>query len=155
MRALVLFIATAAYSGYVPTAPGTTGSVVGLVLVVLVRSIGHPFSEAVLVTVVLTAGVWAASSAERLLQRRDPGIVVIDEVVGMLIALLWVPVSWIGGLVGLIAFRGFDIAKPFPIRSVERLPHGWGVVADDVVAGIYANVCVRMLAWVVPSLLMS
>ena len=82
-------------------------------------------------------------------QRRDPGLVVIDEVAGMLLTLLAVPVGPVGIVIGFLAFRLFDIVKPFPARQAEALPRGWGVMADDIVAGIYAQVALRMVLSIV------
>jgi len=155
MHALALFIATAAYSGYVPVAPGTAGSVVGLMLFLLIHEMGGPLLEVVVVIAVITGGVWAASVGERHFGRRDPGTVVIDEVAGMMITLFWLPISWSGVLIGFLAFRGFDIVKPFPARSAEALPRGWGVMGDDLVAGLYACLTVRLLAWIAPNLMLS
>ena len=155
MHALALFIATAAYSGYVPVAPGTAGSVVGVMLFVLMRATGRPLLEVAVVIAVVAGGVWAASVGERHFGRRDPRTVVIDEVAGMLITLFWLPISWSGAVIGFVAFRGFDIVKPFPARAAEALPRGWGVMADDVVAGLYAHLTVRLLAWLAPALMLS
>ncbi|MDP7340098.1 MAG: phosphatidylglycerophosphatase A [Vicinamibacterales bacterium] len=89
----------------------------------------------------------AASAAESMYQRRDPGLVVIDEVAGMLVTLVAVPVGFSGALVGFFAFRLFDIVKPFPARQAERLPGGWGVMVDDLVAGVYAQGVLRLFLW--------
>ena len=72
----------------------------------------------------------------------------------MLLTLLWLPVSWVGVLAGFFAFRIFDIVKPFPARAAERLPGGWGIMVDDLVAGVYAHLVVRLLGWALPSLVM-
>ena len=96
---------------------------------------------------VSVAGVAAASAAEARYRRRDPGLVVIDEVAGMLVTFLVVPVEFTGAVVGFVLFRLFDIVKPFPARQAERLPGGWGVMADDLVAGVYAQVLLRLGLW--------
>ena len=150
MRRLALVVATAAYSGHVPVAPGTAGSLVGLAVFALVRALGGPAIEVVTIIALVAAGIWAASEAERHFGRSDPGAIVIDEVAGMLVTLCWLPVSWGGALIGFLAFRAFDIVKPFPSRAAERLPRGWGVMADDLVAGVYAHIVLRLLAWAVP-----
>lgn len=150
MRGLALVVATAAYSGHVPVAPGTAGSLVGLAVFALVRALGGPAIEVVTIIALVAAGIWAASEAERHFGRSDPGAIVIDEVAGMLVTLCWLPVSWGGALIGFLAFRAFDIVKPFPARAAERLPRGWGVMADDIVAGVYAHIVLRLLAWAVP-----
>jgi phosphatidylglycerophosphatase A len=102
--------------------------------------------------VLFAAGCWAGSVAERHYARTDPGFVVLDEVVGMLLTLLLVPVTWSGALIGFFLFRAFDIVKPFPARQCERLHGGLGIMADDVVAGIYGNLALRLILFVMPSL---
>jgi phosphatidylglycerophosphatase A len=155
MSRLALLIATAGYVGLAPVAPGTWGSAVGVCLLLLVRLTGWAGAEALLLGAVLVVGVWAATVVERRYGRPDPGAIVIDEIAGMLIALLWVPVAWPGLVVGFLAFRGFDIVKPFPARTAERLPAGWGVMADDVVAGLYAYLTVRLVAAVAPAVMLG
>ena len=155
MSRLALLIATVGYVGLAPVAPGTWGSAVGVCLLLLVRLTGWAGAEALLLGAVLVVGVWAATVVERRYGRPDPGAIVIDEIAGMLIALLWVPVAWPGLVVGFLAFRGFDIVKPFPARLAERLPAGWGVMADDVVAGFYAYVTVRVAAAVAPAVMLG
>jgi len=86
----------------------------------------------------IASGVPAATIAARESGRHDPGFVVIDEVAGQWITLLFSPADWRHGLIALVLFRLFDITKPFPIRRLERLPDGWGIVFDDVAAGLYA-----------------
>lgn len=147
MRNLGVLTATCGPVGYVPLAPGTAGSMAGLALYGLVRLGGDARVEFGLCAMVLAAGVWASSVAERRFRTADPGAVVIDEVAGMLITLLGLHVTWGGALAGLLAFRFFDVVKLFPARAAERLPGGWGVMADDVVAGIQAHLVVRFLSW--------
>lgn len=98
---------------------------------------------------VAAVGVAAASQAESAYGRRDPGVIVIDETAGMLLTLAAVPVGVGGALAGFFAFRLFDVVKPFPARRAERLPGGWGVMADDLVAGLYAQALLRLLLWMV------
>ena len=150
MTRLALVFASAGGVGLIPVAPGTWGSAVGVCLLIVVRQTAGPALEASLLAVVLACGVWSATAAERHYGRSDPGIIVIDEIAGMLIALFWIPVTWVGLLAGFAAFRVFDIVKPFPVGAAERLPAGWGVMADDVVAGLYAYVTVRVLVAVAP-----
>ena len=155
MRAFGVFIATGGYAGYVPVAPGTAGSLVGLGVHALVRWSGGWGLEALVVSMIVVVGIWSASVGERHFGREDPGYIVIDEVAGMLVTLLWLPVTWLGALVGFLAFRVFDIFKPFPARSAERLPRGWGVMADDLVAAVYGYLVVRLLVWVMPALMVA
>jgi phosphatidylglycerophosphatase A len=147
---LAVFLATAGYSGYVPWAPGTVGSAVGLVVYAIVASIGSPAFEVGLIVALFAVGVWAGTTAERYFGGIDPGPVVIDEVVGMLITLAFVPVGWIGAVVGFVLFRVFDVVKPFPARRFEALHGGLGVMADDAMAAIYANLLLRLLAIAFP-----
>ena len=151
MTRLAVFIATVAYCGYFPIAPGTVGSVVGLVLYALVWWSGNPIVESALIVVLFAAGVWAGTTAERYFGGIDPGPVVIDEVVGMLITLAFIPVGWSGALAGFFLFRVFDVVKPYPARALERLHGGLGVMADDAMAAVYANVSLRLVMWLVPS----
>ena len=145
-RAAVGF-ATVGPLGFAPIAPGTVGSAAGLALFWAVRSTGSTWLEVAVLLAVSVAGVAAASAAEARYRRRDPGLVVIDEVAGMLVTFLAVPVEFTGAVVGFVLFRLFDIVKPFPARQAERLPGGWGVMADDLVAGVYAQVLLRLGLW--------
>lgn len=151
MTRLALLIATAGYAGHFPMAPGTVGSAVGLVLFYLVRLAGGGWLEAVAIVGLFAAGTWAAGVAEHHYGRRDPGAVVVDEVMGMLVTLAFLPVSWVGALVGFFAFRLTDIVKPWPARSMEALPGGLGVMADDAMAAVYAHLLVRAACWALPA----
>ncbi len=150
MRRFAILLATAAYLGYSPIAPGTAGSIGGLALFVLLRYAGVPALEFGTILVLLVAGVWSARVAEQHFGLEDPGPVVIDEVVGMLISLVWLPTTWPVALAAFLAFRIFDIVKPYPAGRFERLPGGVGIMADDVMAGIYANLVVQALVWMRP-----
>lgn len=95
-------------------------------------------------------GIWSGTIAERHFQCVDPGPVVIDEVLGMLITLVFIPVGWTGALVGFLLFRFFDVVKPYPSSRVERLPGGLGVMGDDAIAAVYANLALRFVWWLAP-----
>jgi phosphatidylglycerophosphatase A len=138
-----LLVATVFGVGYVPVASGTFGSAAGLLLWALIPS----SSSVQLLTIALlfALGSWAATVAERHFGRIDPGEVVIDEVMGMAITLFMNPVGWRGAAAGFVLFRIFDVIKPFPARRLEHLPGGIGVMADDAMAAIYANVALRAL----------
>ena len=140
-----LAIATVGPCGRVPAAPGTAGSAAGLLLFWAVRASGSLAVEGAVLLAVTAIGVAAASRAESVHRRRDPGLIVIDETAGMLLTLVAVPVGLGGAVVGFLAFRLFDIVKPFPARHAERMPRGWGVMADDLVAGLYAQALLRLL----------
>jgi len=151
--------------GYLPLAPGTWGSLVGVALyfflfvfshhVLFARVEHNQFNQQLVWTLELTSvlvvifvvtmiGIWAASRAEKLLRKKDPSIVVIDEVAGQMIALIAVPLHWHYLLASFILFRGFDIVKPFPLRRLEKLPGGTGIMLDDVGAGLYALVLLQL-----------
>lgn len=146
MERAALLIATALGVGYVPFAPGTFGSAAGLVLWALLPA--SPVVHALSIVVVFVAGTWSGTIAERHFGRSDPGQVVIDEVLGMLITLFLVPVGWPGAIAGFLLFRAADIAKPYPANRLERLHGGLGVMADDAMAAVYANLALRACLWI-------
>jgi phosphatidylglycerophosphatase A len=148
---LAVFVATVGYCGYFPVAPGTVGSAAGLVVYLLVWWAHSRSIEAALMALVFAAGAWAGTHAERYFGGIDPGPVVIDEVLGMLITLAFIPVGWSGALAGFFLFRVFDVIKPYPANRLERLHGGLGVMADDAMAAIYANISLRLLIWLLPS----
>jgi phosphatidylglycerophosphatase A len=138
MIRLIMAIATGLYSGYLPKAPGTWGSVVGLILYFFLRTLSLP-AYLTTVGVLLVVGTFAAGSAEKIMDRKDPGQVVIDEIVGMLITLAAAPAQPLVWLLGFGLFRFFDIIKPFPIHWIDkRIQGGVGIMMDDVVAGLYS-----------------
>lgn len=151
MTRLAVFIATAGYSGYVPFAPGTVGSAVGLVVYLLVWWAQSPVVELALILALFGAGVWAGTTAERYFGGVDPGPIVLDEVVGMLITLAFIPVGLSGALAGFVLFRIFDVIKPFPANRLEALHGGLGVMADDAMAAVYANISLRLVMWWMPA----
>ncbi|HKS95102.1 MAG TPA: phosphatidylglycerophosphatase A [Terriglobia bacterium] len=134
--------------------PGTFGAAVGLGIVVGLARL--PVARAwlslvigVAAAVVYVVGVWAAGSTERYLGRTDPGEIVVDEVVGQMVTLLARPdAAWKWLLAGFVLFRIFDVLKPFPARRAEHLPGGWGVMTDDVFAGLYSLVALALLGLV-------
>ena len=150
MNRLALFVATCGYVGYAPVAPGTFGSAAGLVVFYAVRSTGSRSVELATIVALFAVGVWSATVAERQLADIDPAPVVVDEVVGMLITLAFLPVSVTGAIVGFLIFRVLDVIKPWPSSGFERLPGGLGVMADDGMAAVYANVAMRGLIAVTP-----
>jgi phosphatidylglycerophosphatase A len=147
---LPVLVASAGGIGFIPFAPGTFGSIPGVALALALRGAGPWWAEGLLVAVLFAAGVWAATAAETYFGRIDPGPVVIDEVVGMMITTLFLPLSWTGWLVAFLVFRACDIVKPFPAGRAERLPGGFGVMCDDVLAGLWGYLIMRGLLWAFP-----
>jgi phosphatidylglycerophosphatase A len=171
---LALAIATCGV-GYLPLAPGTWGSLVGIGVYLLVRGalmkaffsagVGRNVTllhvyygviafELAAALVIALIGIWAASRTERLSGRKDPGKVVIDEVAGQFIALIPVPFvlesAWWPAILSFVLFRFFDIVKPYPARRLESLEAGLGIMADDIVAGVYAGIVVAtavVISW--------
>lgn len=136
--------------GHFPKAPGTAGTVGAIPLYLVLRPHGLAW-VAVAAVVITVVGIWSSSSECARIGTKDPQIVCIDEVAGVLIAWLGAPVGWRGTLAGFVLFRLFDQWKPFPARLAERrLPAGWGVMLDDVVAGAWAAVLLlgaQRLGW--------
>jgi phosphatidylglycerophosphatase A len=142
--------------GFIPLAPGTWGSLVGVGIYLLIRTkalgefLGFEFTLVLILQLITLLGIWAASRTERITGRKDPGKVVVDEVAGQLVSLIptLMPILsapiWI--IVSFILFRFFDIVKPYPARDMERLPGGLGIMCDDWVAGIYAATVLTMAA---------
>jgi phosphatidylglycerophosphatase A len=150
MHRVGLFIATCGYLGYVPIAPGTFGSAAGLAAFYAVRSTGSVSVEVLAIVVLFAIGIWSGTVAEQHFSGVDPAPVVLDEVVGMLITLAFLPVSVTGAIVGFIVFRVLDVVKPWPSARFERLPGGLGVMADDGMAALYGNLAMRGLIAVTP-----
>ncbi len=148
-------VATFFGAGLGKPGPGTWGSVAAVLLWAACARFAHPalatLQIALIAGIVLSIalGVPAATIAARESGRHDPGFVVIDEVAGQWIALLGSPADWRHALIALVLFRVFDITKPFPARQLERLPEGWGIVFDDVAAGLYAwGVAAILRIWI-------
>jgi len=144
MSRLARWLATAGGAGYSPFAPGTAGSAVGVGIFLLTRH-WPLWWQAGLVALVSIVGVWASSVAAVHFQREDPGQVVIDEVAGQLVSLLATGAGVAGAIVSFFFFRVFDVIKPWPANRAERLPGGWGIMTDDLVAGVYANLVLLVL----------
>lgn len=140
---VALAIATIGGVGWAPLAPGTVASALTVVMLWLV-----PFSRLTLVVVfvaVTLIGTWAAEHAERMLGRKDPGAIVVDEVAGMILSVLALPLTLPVLALAFVLFRIFDVVKPTPARQAQALPGGLGVMVDDLVAGLYALVIVAAL----------
>ncbi len=141
-------LATGFGSGYSPFAPGTAGSAVGLLLFWTLHALPVAVQLAACV-VVLFLGVAAATHTAERVGIEDPGIVVVDEIVGMWLSLVLLPFTPFTAILGFLFFRVMDVVKPYPARQFESLPRGWGIMMDDVMAGVYANLLLRvaLLVW--------
>ncbi len=145
---LIKFIATGFYSGYSPIAPGTAGSAVGVLIYLLTFSLQlSAFSYFLLTISIVLIGIWVSGKAEYLFKRKDSQKIVIDEIAGMLISLFMLPHGFWMVISGFIIFRIIDISKPFYI--LERLPKGFGVMMDDVAAGIATNLILRTFLFLI------
>ena len=142
-RAILKNIATLGPVGYMPVAPGTWGTLVAAIAVYFIH-VTEPVFLAI--TIAITAiGIWAADSAERTIGgKKDPGCIVIDEVAGYFVSVAYLPRTWGYLVAAFFLFRIFDIVKPPPCHGLQRLRGGWGVMMDDIVAGIYANTVIRL-----------
>ncbi len=132
-------------AGLMPAAPGTFGTLTALPLVIVMNGIGG-FYEALVLMIFISVAIWSSDLTQKLLGRDDPQEVVIDEVAGFLLTLFLLPSSLLLLSLGFVLFRFFDILKPFPIGRLEKkVKGGMGIVLDDVLAGIYANLSLRLI----------
>jgi phosphatidylglycerophosphatase A len=142
---IVVFLATGCFTGFLPVMPGTWGTFAAVPLVMVVLR-GSALAQGIVAVLLTLFAIWIADSAKTLFQERDPQPIVIDEMVGFLVSLLWLPLRPLSICLGFVLFRLFDIVKPPPIGSAEkRLEGGWGIVIDDVLAGVFTNATVRLL----------
>jgi phosphatidylglycerophosphatase A len=149
MRQVIIFLATGAYTGYSPVAPGTAGSVVGIIIGYFLAPMWQqePMVFALLFVGAYVPGCLIAGRAEQIFGEHDSSKIVLDEVYGMIATMFLNPLGWAWLLGGFILFRIFDIIKPFPASLIDRkMPGGPGVMLDDLFAGIYANIVLRMVA---------
>ena len=142
---LIVFLATGCFTGFLPLMPGTWGTFAAIPLVIVVHRL-NLILQGIIVLVFVAFAAWAAGRAEILLEEEDPKPIVIDEMAGFIISLLWLPLKPLTLFLGFGLFRLIDIVKPPPISSVEkRMRGGWGVVIDDVLAGVLSNITLRLL----------
>lgn len=152
MRSIVIFFATGAYTGYAPVAPGTAGAALGMVLgwFVFAPLWRHSPAAFLMIFLVLFIGAcFVAGSAEKIFEDHDSSHIVIDEVLGMIATMFLNPTSVLWVITGFVVFRLFDIIKPFPASFFDRRVGGAGVMLDDLAAGIYANLVVRVARMIV------
>ena len=152
MKTIFTFLGSGFGAGYTPFLPGTAGTLLAVVIyLVLSRIFTHPFSYVVMLVIFSGFGVWICGKCDHHFEKKDSPVIVIDEIGGFLITMFALPVSFRFIFLGFILFRAFDILKPFKIKRLERLPGGWGIMADDIAAGILANLMLHiariMLGW--------
>jgi phosphatidylglycerophosphatase A len=143
MNTLICFIATGFGSGYLPKAPGTFGSAAGMLLLLIMPHMSAA-GMAVLVIALIGISVFVSGRAERLMSSHDDPRIVIDEIAGIAVTMLFMPLTPLTIIAGFLLFRLFDVKKPFIIRSSQKLPGGWGITVDDVLAGIASNICLQI-----------
>ncbi len=144
-RNSILFLATSGFSGYIRVAPGTFGTLTAIPLAYGISLLGLHLGL-MLLLLVLTGSILVSGEARQYFRREDPPEIVCDEVSGFCVALFGLPFDWTNLILGFILFRFFDILKPFPIGVVERrLTGGTGIVADDVIAGVYTNLLLNII----------
>lgn len=153
-RRLGVLAATFFGLGLAPFAPGTFGTAGALAVqaALLATGLAAAWTPAVVAVAAALVGVPVGSWAEGHFGKKDPGPFVLDEVAGYFVALAWLPPSYGTAIAAFVLFRIFDIAKPFPVNRAERLPGGWGIVLDDLVAGAYANLILRTLVHFFPAI---
>jgi phosphatidylglycerophosphatase A len=147
----ILILATGFGVGYSPIAPGTLGTLVAIPIYYFLSAIPSPVYEVTLIAFFFLS-VWISGNAEISFGKKDDKRIVIDEMVGFLMTMLWVSKTLWFIIIGFFLFRFFDILKPFPIRRLEKgLRRGYGVVLDDVLAGVYANIVLHLILLALPS----
>jgi phosphatidylglycerophosphatase A len=142
----ILFFATGFGVGYSPIAPGTVGTLVAIPIYFFLSFIPFPLYELTIITFFFLSS-WISEKAQRHWGRKDHPRIVIDEIMGYLITMLWLPKTTLFVILGFFVFRFFDIVKPPPIRLLERVKGGYGVVLDDVLAGIYSNIILQIISY--------
>ena len=146
MNRFFLLFAAGFGVGYSPIAPGTLGTLITIPIYYFLSAIRSPIYEVTIIAFFFLS-VWISEKAEIFFGKRDDSRIVIDEMMGFLITMLWVPKTAIFIIIGFFLFRFFDIVKPPPIRFIERARGGFGVVLDDVVAGVYSNIILQIISY--------
>lgn len=145
MRFICLLFATGLGTGFSPFASGTVGSLVGVGLFALMAPAGGAWTAYILATLVfIWLAIHVSTAAEGIYGKKDDGRVVIDEIVGYLVTMFAAPLSWPAVIAGFVLFRFFDVVKPWPARQIQNLPGGFGIVLDDLVAGVYACIALHV-----------
>ena len=146
MKKTVIFIATGAYSGYSPFAPGTVGTLAAIPLYLLIAPL-EPWLYGAIVLALLPISFWSAGEAEKFFGTKDSKQIVIDEILGYFVTMFMAPAGWVYVIAGFFLFRIFDIFKPYPVNRFEKLGGGIGVVMDDIMAGVYAALLLQVLVY--------
>ncbi len=142
------FFLTGLYSGYFPVAPGTVGSLLAALIFTLEYIFFNyycPVTNFIVVLILIYPSIRLGDESEKLFNRKDPSIVVLDEMLGFWVSVLFIPYSWQIVLLAFFIFRIFDIFKPYPIKKAEKLKGGSGIMLDDIIAGIYTNILIRLI----------
>ncbi len=143
-----MFVASGCCAGYIPFAPGTMGSIAALPLPFFLSGMKLYYTVPVILIFIIFS-VAIADHAEKILKKKDPGVIVIDEIAGIIITFVGIPLNILTIIAGFLIFRLFDILKPFPIRWIEKkIPGGAGIVLDDIAAGILSNIVLRITIFV-------
>jgi len=147
VKKLVIFLSSGAYTGFIPVASGTWGTAVGVLLYLILP---HQSVMLYLALVLLLSfgGAWVSDKAEAIWGVPDSSKIVIDEIVGYLWGMILIPATWKFVLLGFVIFRVMDILKPPPLERFEKFPKGWGVMLDDIGAGVYTCLCLHILRMV-------
>jgi phosphatidylglycerophosphatase A len=144
IKGLILFLSSGTYLGYFPFASGTFGTLWGIPLAYWLSGEAL-WIQGIIILGAVGLAIYVAGEAEKIWLRKDPSRVVIDEIVGYLVAMIGLPFSWATALLGFLIFRVMDILKPYPIRKIDQsMPGGWGIVLDDVLAGVYTHFLLRL-----------
>jgi len=152
MKKFFIFLGTVAGVGYIPLCPGTLGTLVGVTIYsIFMKFFPQPLSYTIMLVIFIGGGIWISGRCNEYFEGKDNSSIVIDELAGFLVAMFLLPFSLRFLLLGFFLFRLFDITKPFKIGKLERIPGGWGIMADDIAAGILANLVMQalrsMLGW--------
>lgn len=141
---IIMFFATGAYSGYSPFAPGTAGTIVAIPVAYMIHRVG-PILGIQALLLLIAVSIYFSDEAARILGKKDPGMIVIDEIAGFCVAAFALPFTFVNIIIAFILFRIFDILKPPPVHLAEAFPGGTGIVMDDLVAGLYALIIAQLI----------
>ena len=147
MKKLIKLLATCFGLGYAPVAQGTIASMAGLIIYLLIHT--HTTLYLPITIICLIVGFLVSHRAERLFGGKDPKEIVIDDLCGVLLVFIYIPFKPLYIIVGFISYRLLDICKLYPINKLEKLPAGWGIMLDDIAAGLYANIILHVLSKII------